>query len=135
MEEVANKPTTKWSSFSEEEFTSTIANCNNSSTLGSNKLLWRHLKRCVKDVTCLKRFINIANTCIDLGHWPLHFKVLTTIIIFKPNKKSYNFLKAFCSIVLLNMLGKLIEKFIGERLQFQAILNNFVYQCQLGGLK
>jgi len=32
-------------------------------------------------------------------------------------------------------MGKLIEKVIGERLQFQVILNNFIYQSQLGGLK
>jgi len=32
-------------------------------------------------------------------------------------------------------LGKLIEKVIGERLQFQVISNNFIYQYQLGGLK
>jgi len=32
-------------------------------------------------------------------------------------------------------LGKLIEKVIGERLQFQVISNNFIHQSQLGGLK
>ena len=43
--------------------------------------------------------------------------------------------KFFRPIVLLNTLGKLIEKVIGDRLQFQAISNNFIYQSQLGGLK
>jgi len=33
------------------------------------------------------------------------------------------------------MLDKLIEKVIGERLQFQLILKNFIYSCQLDGLK
>jgi len=33
------------------------------------------------------------------------------------------------------MLEKLIEKVSRERLQFQAILNNFIYSNQLGGLK
>jgi len=37
--------------------------------------------------------------------------------------------------MLLNMLGKFIEKVIGERLQFQAISNNFIHPNQLGGLK
>jgi len=58
-----------------------------------------------------------------------------TIVIPKPNKSSYDSLKSFRPIVLLNTLGKLIEKVIGERLQFQAISNNFIYQSQLGGLK
>jgi len=33
------------------------------------------------------------------------------------------------------MLGKLIEKVIGERLQFQVTSNGFIYPYQLGGLK
>jgi len=33
------------------------------------------------------------------------------------------------------MLGKLIEKVIGKRMQYHAIANNFVHPNQLGGLK
>jgi len=33
------------------------------------------------------------------------------------------------------MLGKLIEKVIGNRLQFQLISNNFIHLSQLSGLK
>ena len=58
-----------------------------------------------------------------------------TIIIPKPNKMLYNSLKSFRPIILLNMLGKLIEKVIGNRLQFYVISNNFIYQSQLEGLK
>jgi len=36
---------------------------------------------------------------------------------------------------MLNMLGRLIEKVIGERLQFQLISKNFIYPCQLSELK
>ena len=41
----------------------------------------------------------------------------------------------FHPIVLLNMLGKLIEKVIAERIQFTVTKNNFIYPCQLGRLK
>jgi len=41
----------------------------------------------------------------------------------------------FCPIVLLNTLGKLIEKVIAERLQFTVVNNNFIHPSQLGGLK
>jgi len=37
--------------------------------------------------------------------------------------------------VLLNTVGKLIEKVIRERLQFQTALNNFIHPSQLGSLK
>jgi len=36
---------------------------------------------------------------------------------------------------LLNTLGKLIEKVIGERIQFHVIANDFIHPSQLGGLK
>jgi len=57
------------------------------------------------------------------------------IIIPKPNKLSYDHAKIFHPIVLLNMLGKLIEKVIAERIQFMVVNNNFIHPSQLGGLK
>jgi len=79
--------------------------------------------------------INIANACINHGFWPSHFKRFTTVIIPKPNKASYDFPKSFRPIILLNTLGKLIEKVIGKRLQFLMASNNFLHLSQLGGLK
>ena len=89
----------------------------------------------IRNKECSSKLIDIANACIDLGYWPSHFKMSTTVIISKPNKLSYDSPKYFHPIVLLNTLGKLFEKMIGERLQFHSISNNFVYSCQLGGLK
>ena len=64
---------------------------------------------------------------MDLGYWLNHFKILTTIIISKPNKQAYDIPKSFWPIVLLNTLGKLFKKMIGEWLQFHSISNNFVH--------
>jgi len=58
-----------------------------------------------------------------------------TVVIPKPNKKSYDSLKSFRPIILLNTIGKLIKKVIGERLQFITAANNFIHPSQLGGLK
>jgi len=131
-EDVLNKITPSlifiWDLFLEGEFISTITKYNNLSTSGPNKLLWRYLKHILKDKLCLKNIIKIANTCIDIGYWPTHFKTSTTIIILKPNKSSYDLPKSFKSIVLLNMLGKLIKKVISDRLQFLVISNNFIHQ-------
>ena len=57
------------------------------------------------------------------------------VVIPKPNKKSYDSPKAFRPIVLLNIVGKLIEKVIGECLQFNMASNNFIHPSQLSGLK
>ena len=93
------------------------------------------MKLIVKDKMCLKNIINIANMCFEVGYQPFHFKSSTIIVIPKPNKPFYNSPKSFRPIVLLNTLGKLIEKVIGDRLQFYILSNSFIYQSQLGGLK
>jgi len=135
LDEIGDKPTLSWPAFSKEEFRLAIINCNNSSIPGPDKLSWSYLKIILKDDDCLDIIIIIANTCIKLEYWPSHFKRSTTIVIPKPNKKSYNSPKAFRPIVLLNTVGKLIKKVIGERLQFNTASNKFIHPSQFGGLK
>ena len=91
-----------------------IKKCNNSLAPSPDKLSWIHIKRIVKSEECISKFIDIANTCIDLGHWLFHFKMSMTVVIPKPNKAIYNSPKFFHPIVLLNTMGKLFEKMIGE---------------------
>jgi len=102
-------------------------------TPGPDKLSLRHLKFIMNDGDCITNVIKIANACIDLEYWPNHFKISFTVIIL--NKLSYNSPKLFRPIVLLNTLGKLIKKVIGERLQFHMVNNNFIHLSQLGDLK
>jgi len=135
LNEVECKPRQTWMPFSRFEFISAISKCVDSSAPGPDKMTWRHWKLIIKNDECLSRIINIADACINLGHWPKYFKVSTTVIIPKPNKTSYDNLKAFHPIVLLNTLGKLIEKVIAERLQHLVASNNFIHPSQLGGLK
>ena len=135
LNEIEHKPSQQWNSFSKAEFKSAISKCNDSSALGLDKLSWRHLKVIVANDDCLTNIINIADSCINLGYWPNYFKVSSMIIIPKPNKTSYDQPKAFRPIVLLNTLGKLIEKVIVERLQFTVVRNDFIHPSQLGGLK
>jgi len=135
LDEISNEVPMVWVSFSKAEFISSINKCNNLLFLGPNKLMWRYLKCIVKNNICLKKIINIADTCFELDHWPLHFKVSTSIIIPKPNKELYNSSKAFGPIILLNTIGKLIEKVISDRLQFQSISSNFIHLSQLYRLK
>jgi len=79
--------------------------------------------------------VNIANACIRLRYWPKHFKKSTSIIIPKSNKANYSLPKLFCSIILLNTMGKLIEKIISKRLQIHTISSNFLHLNQLGSIK
>ena len=43
--------------------------------------------------------------------------------------------KSYQPIILLNTMGNLFEKMIGECLQFHMISNSFIHPSQLGGLK
>ena len=89
----------------------------------------------MKDNDCITNVIKITNTCIDLEYWSNHFKISSMVIISKPNKPLYDSPQSFRPIVLLNTLGKLIKKVIGERLQYHIVNNNFIHPSQLGGLK
>ena len=135
LNEVEHKPCQIWNPFSRYEFKTVIHKCIDSSAPGPNKMSWHHWKLIIKNDECLSNIINIADACINLGHWPKYFKFSTTVVIPKPNKTSYDNPKAFRPIVLLNTLGKLVEKVIAERLQFIVASNNFIYPSQLGGLK
>jgi hypothetical protein len=56
------------------------------------------------------------------------------VIILKQNKPSYSTPKAFRPIVLLNTTGKLIEKMISNRFQFDMIKYDLVDPNQMGGV-
>ena len=118
LDEIPNNALTEWLPFSNEELFSAIYKYSNDSTPRSDKLFWRYLKEIIKNLECLNKLINIANVCIKLRYWLMHFKMSISIIILKPNKASYDTPKMFRPIILLNKLGKLIEKVINKRLQF-----------------
>ena len=135
LNKVEHKLSQEWSLFSKNKFKSAISKCSNSLAPGPDKLSWHHLKIILQNKACLTNIINITDSCINLGYWPNYFKVSTTIVIPKPNKTLYDQLKAFHLIVLLNILGKLIEKVVVKRLQFMVASNEYIYLSQLGGLK
>ena len=127
LNKVECKPHQTWTPFSRFEFVSAISKCVDSSAPGPDKMTWHHWKLILKNNKCLSKIVNIANACINLGHWPKYFKVSTTVIIPKPDKTLYDNPKVFRPIVLLNTLGKLIEKVIAKRLQHLVSSNDFIY--------
>jgi len=135
LDKIDDKPILPWPSFSKEEFRLALSKCNNSSAPSPNKLSWGHLKYILKEDECLNIIISIANACIKVGYWSSHFKKSTTVVIPKPNKKSYDSSKTFRPIILFNTVGKLIEKVISNCLQFQVASNDLFHPGQLGGLK
>ena len=105
-----------WPPFSKAEFTDVTSKYNNLSTPDSDHLSWSHLKVLIKDNKYITNLVNIANSCINLSIWPTHFKKSTSIIIPKLNNSSYNTSKTFLLIIFLNIISKLIEKVISNRI-------------------
>ena len=105
----------------------TINKYNNLSAPGPDRISYKYLKCVVKDDKCFSNIVNITNAYINLEYWPSHFKKLSSIIISKPNKTIYDSSKSFWPIVLLNTIGKLIEKAISKCLQYHLIANNFIH--------
>ena len=124
-----------WLPFSKQEFKDTIAKCSSSLTPGPDYISWRYLKSLITNDRCLLKIIQIANMCIDLKFWPSYFKSSTMVVIPKPNKNNYNSPKSFRPIILLNTIGKLIEKAISNRLQFHLSANGFLDSHQFRGIQ
>ena len=68
LSKIECKATLRWYPFSKKEFNQAISKCNDSSAPGPDKLTWHHLKSTIKQDKCLVNIINIADSCINLGH-------------------------------------------------------------------
>jgi hypothetical protein len=104
----------------------------NRSAPGPHHIMSRHLKCIVHDSYVSRLFLWLANTCLQSGHWPAEFKASTTVVIPKPGKPSYDTPKLFCPIILLNTLGKMFEKMLSNRLQFEAAEHGVLHPNQFG---
>ena len=74
-------------------------------------------------------------TCLHLGYWPNQFKESITVVIPKPKKTDYSKLKSYRPIVLLSCIGKLMEKVLANRLQFEGAKYNILHPNQFGGTR
>ena len=134
LDEVPSQATRSWVPFSMLEMQEALKACSNVSAPGPDHITWRHLKLILANHSCAVGILSLANACLLLRHWPRHFKESVSVIIPKPGKPAYDTPKAFRPIVLLNTLGKLIEKMIARRLQFDAVKYSILHSNQLGGV-
>jgi hypothetical protein len=122
----------KWVPFSLKELVDSLSLCSNSSAPGLDHIGWYHLKLLAKDTHGVHVLLLLANACLQVGHWLATFKESLLVIIQKPGKPSYSAPKAFWLIALLNMLSKLIEKMLANRMQFNTVGLDIFHPNQLG---
>jgi len=133
LDEIPELQTREWAPFSSFELREALMACAKNSSPGPDHVTWTHLKVILADPHCLQLAVALANACLRVGHWPSHFKESTSVIIPKPGKPSYSAPKAFRPIVLLNTFGKLVEKVLSNRIQFDGVKYGIFHANQLGG--
>jgi len=63
LDEIPDKSTIEWKSFSRNEIIDTIEKYDNSLALGPDKLTYSHIKSIIRDKDCIDKFIDITNAC------------------------------------------------------------------------
>jgi len=111
----------EWRPFSMLELTQVLHACSSTPAPGPDHVTWGMLKHLTTNPCIAALFLSVAEACIQVGHWPAHFKKSLLVIILKLRKAPYSTPKSFCLIVLLNMLGKLVEKMLSCQLQFEGV--------------
>jgi ribonuclease HI len=71
--------------------------------------------------------------CLQTGHYPTPFKHSITTVVPKPNKNNYENPAAYRPIQLLECLGKVLDKVIARRIQYEVAAHEVVPLTQFGG--
>ena len=124
-----------WPPLSALKLTDALCSCSSRSSPGLDHITWVHLKAVLENKKSVQLLVTLADACICVGHWPKHFKDSISVIIRKPGKPTYSTPQLFRPIVLLKTVGKLIEKMISNRLQFNMIKYDLVHPNQVGGVR
>jgi len=94
----------------------------------------RMLKHLLANLHIATLFLGMVEACIQVGHWLAHFKESLSVIILKLGKPSYLTPKSFHPIILLNTLGKLVEKMLSCQMQFDGVQYGAFQPNQFGGI-
>jgi hypothetical protein len=127
-------PEREWLDFTPNEVWVVLVACVKSSALGPDHITWSHLKLLLMDVDTCTKMVSLTNACFEHGHWPTFFKESSSVIILKPGKLSYAAPKTFRLIMLLNTIGKLIEKCVSNHIQFDCVKHGVFQSNQFGGI-
>jgi hypothetical protein len=67
----------------------------------------------------------------EVGYHPRSWREATTVIIPKPNKPNYSSIKVYRPIVLLNCIGKILEKLMALRIAQMAEAHHLLHPDQI----
>jgi len=92
-------------------------------SFGAIRLLWKWDK---------EKIMRLTRAAIRMGRHPAVWKRASGVVIRKPGKDDYTQLKAYCSILLLSCMGKVVKKVAAELLSEEAESRGLLSDGQFG---
>ena len=77
----------------------------------------------------------LFNACLGIGYYPKHFKTSITAVLRKEGKESYQNVKSYRPIALLNTIGKALESILASRISYCVETHNLLPEYHIGGRK
>ena len=146
VEEMEQQPERSFPPYGKLECRESLAEVSNFSAPGPDNVDWFWIKRIVRtgknpddprdDAPVFDTetpILLLFDACVKFACYPPFFKQSVTTCIPKPKKPNYTKAKAFRPIVLLNCLGKLKEKMLACRMQFDGQKYGLMHPSQFGG--
>lgn len=120
-------------SFSEEELEEAVAKCKRRKSPGPDEISTEFLLKIWP--TIKETVLHIYNQCLESGSFPRKWKIGRVTIIPKPDKEQDD-IKGYRPITLLDLLGKILERLILQRLenhiQSKALISDNQYGFRPG---
>ena len=145
VEDMEQQPERSFPPYRKLECRESLAEVSNFSASGSDNIGWFWIKRIVwseknpddsgdeAPVFDIETpILLLFDACVKHACYPPFFKQSVTTCISKPKKPDYTKAKAFQPIVLLNCLGKLKEKMLARRMQFDGQKYGLMHPSQFG---
>jgi hypothetical protein len=124
-----------WIPVKPNEVHKVIRAAKNKSTPGDDHIVWRYLKKAMKDsLSFTMNMAVILNVLVLNGRMPTSLKHTETVIIPKPNKPDYSRPKAWRLITLLSCIAKTFMGIFAKRFQHDTITFKLVHPNQYSGL-
>lgn len=77
----------------------------------------------------------VFNACFKIKYCPHYFKKSVTVVLRKLSKDDYTKAKSYCSVTLLNTLGKVLKAILAKRLNYLATEHIFFLCTHMGRRK
>jgi hypothetical protein len=110
------RPCSEWPKLAEREIDEAIAQLNDRKAPGPDGIKASAIRVACNNEAISPHLQKLFKTCVQYGYHPQPWRSSYTVVLRKP--KDYGIVKAYRPISLFNILGKVLEKIIQDRLTY-----------------